>query len=229
MTLIFALLLLMFSCQTTKKKKKAPIYVPQENCKCISEPKKISKYAFEVLDELNFARTKPKEYAEIINLRRKNFKGKIYKEPGKIDIKTNEGVSALDEAVSLLRKTKPMPPLTMSGCLILAAQQHVNDIGPRGIVGHYGSDGSAPHDRIEKYTSCLYSSGECIAFGSDSPRDVVIDLLIDDGVRDRGHRKLILDADFIIAGVATGMHKVYRTTTVIDFSKDNLIGKKFTK
>jgi uncharacterized protein YkwD len=47
---------------------------------------------------------------------------------------------------------------------------------------------------------------------------VVLQLLIDDGVRNRGHRKTLLDRDYAVAGAACGPHREYQQICVIDFA-----------
>ena len=47
-------------------------------------------------------------------------------------------------------------------------------------------------------------------------RDVVVDLLVDDGVPDRGHRRNIFDASAHVVGIACGPHPKLRSMCVID-------------
>ncbi len=77
------------------------------------------------------------------------------------------------------------------------ARDHVRDSGPRGRTEHVGTDGSNPWDRVNRYGSWLVAMGENIAYGSYEPSDahqVVMQLIIDDGVRGRGHRDNIFSA-----------------------------------
>ncbi|WP_298439109.1 CAP domain-containing protein, partial [Geobacter sp.] len=60
--------------------------------------------------------------------------------------------------------------------------------------------------------------GENVSYGPDDPRTVVIQLIIDDGVPGRGHRKNIYSPAFGVAGVACAPHPVYGTACAIDFA-----------
>lgn len=58
--------------------------------------------------------------------------------------------------------------------LAVAARDHANDIGPKGIVGHSGSDGSTMTDRIERYGEWMGHVGENISFGQSSGMDGIL-------------------------------------------------------
>ncbi|AFZ16520.1 CAP domain-containing protein [Allocoleopsis franciscana] len=158
-----------------------------------------------VLDEINQVRSNPSAYADLIERTRNS-------------IRTQEGSSVIDETIQFLRLTPPKPPLTSSRGLTQAARDHVNDQRPKGSIGHDGSDGSNPGTRINRYGSFQTTWGENISYGMNKARSVVMQLLIDDGVPSRGHRKSIVDPDYRVAGVACGSHARYRTMCVIDYA-----------
>ncbi|MEG4508291.1 CAP domain-containing protein [Microcoleus sp. F6_B4] len=171
-----------------------------------------------VLDEINLARTNPSGYADILAQRRPYYQGNLVNIPGQVSRLTNEGVAALDEAIGVLRSTSPLPALSPSRGMSLAAKDHVNDIGPKGLVEHRGTDGSDTPQRIDRYGDPQGRVGETIDFGANTGRQIVIDFLVDDGVPSRGHRDNILGSSFRFAGISVGSHAQYGTMAVIDFA-----------
>ncbi len=128
-----------------------------------------------------------------------------------------EGISALEEAISFLEKVEPVSSLTPAEELSLSALDHVNDSGQKGLTGHYGSDGSSPVTRIQRYKKDAKLAGENIDYGWVDPREVVISLFVDDGISNRGHRKNLFHKDFIYIGVACGFHRDYPLMCVQNF------------
>jgi len=54
-----------------------------------------------------------------------------------------------------------------------AAIDHAEDIGPKGICGHTGSNGSSMTDRMNKYGKWDITCGENISFGAKSGTEVI--------------------------------------------------------
>ena len=61
---------------------------------------------------------------------------------------------------------------------------------------------------------------ENITYGPPSGVEVVRQLIVDDGVRSRGHRRTVFTAEYRHAGAACGPHKVYRVMCVIEFGRN---------
>ncbi|UCE07607.1 MAG: CAP domain-containing protein [bacterium] len=172
----------------------------------------------EVFRELNLARQNPGKYASFLKRLKPYYVGKFIKRPGQPTVMTEEGVSAADEAIHFLRSVKPLAPLRYSSGLSRAAMDHVRDQGQKGMLGHRGSDGSQPGDRVNRYGTWRWTVGENISYGRERARDIVVGLIIDDGVPGRGHRDNVFNSSYRFAGVACGDHKTFGMMCVITFA-----------
>jgi uncharacterized protein YkwD len=173
----------------------------------------------DVILEMNKVRANPKKYAELyIQPTLRFFEGNLYKRPGEIILQTKEGKKAVEECIKVLSKAKGVSILTPESGLSRAAKDHTADQGSTGQVGHGGSDGSDPFKRMERYGGGFMTAGENIAYGEKSGRDIVVQLLVDDGVPSRGHRESILNDDFKQTGVSFSSHPGYRTMCVIAYA-----------
>lgn len=61
------------------------------------------------------------------------------------------------------------------------------------------------------------SLSENISFGWKTAKDIVLSMIIDDGVKSRGHRMNLFNSNYKKIGVASGKHKAYEHCTVMDF------------
>ena len=176
----------------------------------------------QVIAEMSLARTQPKHFATLLHQIRSRYEGDLFKEPGRIAIRTNEGVQALDQAIEFLETTTPAGPLEWNEILFLAARDHARDQSRTGATGHGGSDGSTMSQRIERYGSWIGSAAENIDYGDSDARRIIINLIVDDGVPSRGHRHNIFNKDLKVAGAAIATHPTYRNMCVIDFAAATL-------
>lgn len=117
-----------------------------------------------------------------------------------------------------LKNVRLLPVFWPDEALSWVAKQHAKDLNRNNFAAHKSSDGRTAIERIAK----MYpkkSSGENLAFGFSSGLGNVCLLLLDKGVPDLGHRKMILNTSYQLntVGVSIQPHKTYRYCAVIDF------------
>lgn len=176
-----------------------------------------------VIFEMNKVRTNPKRYAvEVVEPMIARFVDEdnryIYIKDDGTRILTNEGRKAVKECIKALSTIDSVGILYPSEGLSRAAKDHMQSQGPTGKVGHSSKAGATPWDRIKKHGQLEGMAGENIDYGNELAQEIVVSLLIDDGVPSRGHRINIMKKEFGVAGVAIGSHLRYGTMCVIDYA-----------
>jgi len=187
-----------------------------------------------VIREMNLARQNPALYATFVQELRGRMSGNVLVLPGHTRLRIKEGSAAVDEAIRFLQNASPLPPLTLSRGMSRAAADHCADQAD-GAFGHEGKDRSHAGQRIARYGNFSGGWGENISYGKSSARDVVLALIIDDGLPARKHRKNIFNPNFNYAGAAFGRHARFGTMCSMDFAggyaergeADTLVARNF--
>lgn len=152
---------------------------------------------------LNEVRTNPRKFAEAYMKDKQS--------------ESSEAKECYRELIS----TTPRPALLPSRALCLSARDHAKDMGENDMTGHVSSDGATATQRVERYGKFIgmYNGPwENCSYGFDDPLDIVLQLLVDQGVPSRGHRKNILEPHIHFVGVSIQPHKTYRFNCVMDFA-----------
>jgi uncharacterized protein YkwD len=170
-----------------------------------------------VIREMNLARQNPALYATFVQELRSRMNGNVLVLPGHTKLRTKEGTAAIDDAIRFLQNAQPLPPLTLSRGMSRAAADHCADQADGGL-GHEGKDRSHAGQRIARYGNFSGGWGENISYGKSSARDVVLALIIDDGVPARKHRQNIFNPNYYYAGAAFGRHARFGTMCSMDFA-----------
>jgi uncharacterized protein YkwD len=168
----------------------------------------------ELLSEINEVRAHPQEYIAYLQRLKPLFNGKQYK-TATMTVTTEEGWSAVEDAIEFLRATKPVPALTRSGGLCQAALTHIKDQSTTGTTGHKGNDNSFIEQRVKPFGTWQGGIGENLTYGNESARERLLTWLIDDGFASRGHRRRLMSPDYKVAGVCCGPHPQYNSMCAI--------------
>jgi len=158
------------------------------------------------LDTLNAVRANPASFIPTVDAFVREWRSFV---PDRAKLE-----AAAKELKRELKKTKPLPPLTVDSTLVLAAMDHAQDGRQMGILGHIGSDGSTPLDRVRRHTQALSRVSEVITYGQATAPYMLAAFLIDEQDPKRGHRKALLSKDLHLIGIAVDTHPQYRTQIV---------------
>lgn len=185
----------------------------------LEEKYPFSKWTEEVKEKCNTAKdvtymsAQEKEVIYLCNLAR--WDGKLFGETYLQQYIDSNGLakdSYVTSLFSTLKKTKKITPLKPAEDLYKSAEDHAVDSGKKGSIGHQNVK-----TRFKKYASQYDETAENCDYGSDQALDIVMSLLIDQDVPDKGHRENILDKVFKSVGVAIREHKKYDWNCVMDF------------
>ena len=170
-------------------------------------------------EELNILRQNPRSYIPLIEKQMRTIKKNniLKKKDSNLRIQLIEGRSAYEEAIYFLEQQIPVSPLNKEIKLSYAAQDLVKDIGERGVVTHKDNKGQFTSERIEKYCEWDFCANEIIEVSSKNPEDILISLLVDDGIKNRADRKALFQDNYNYVGIACGPHCEYEIVTVFVF------------
>ncbi len=160
--------------------------------------------------ELNRVRADPRELAaELSRYARDNGLSRASRA-------SNFDPYAVEEAIDFLERQPALKALERDRRLANAASDHVEAQGRTREIGH-GAPGSLGR-RLQRHGVWAGMSGETISYGQRTPRDVIVQLVIDHGVMDRGHRGMLFSKGYSVADVACGAHAEYGRMCVINFA-----------
>lgn len=172
-----------------------------------------------VLTESNRLRADPTSYIPILKEYMTYFKDddNILYKPNQTPLETYEGKNAYLEAIDFLKRQRPVQTLTFDERLTKAAQEHADDLGPLGLYTHDSKDGKNVSERIDKYCEWEKACCENIDLGGNSGVDVMVSLLVDDGMEKKLHREHLFREEFTHFGIGVAIHKDFDTIVVIDY------------
>ena len=168
----------------------------------------------------NDIRTNPYSYINKLKDLFPYFNDKIYHHPLEDAITTYEGNDVIEESIQYLKALKPIHELIYSEEISKACRDHINDIGSKGLTNHIGSDGSNITDRIEKYCEWDGIVAENLDFGFKNGCNIIMNMIMDDGVKERIQRRNIFSREFNYIGIGVGPHKIFGIGVVVGYAKN---------
>ncbi len=174
----------------------------------------------DLIVEHNLVRQNPQRYIPILKTRLDSMDGEGNIPDGcgrNCTLVTEEGKPAVEEAIRYLSRQPAVGPLTLLDGLAEAAKSHAKD-QQDGLLGHAGSDGSSPIERTARLGVEAGSVGENITYGPATVQEIIVNLIVDDGVADRGHRTALFNSDWSSAGAGCGPHSSYRAVCVVNYA-----------
>lgn len=161
-----------------------------------------------VLELLNIARTNPQSFlTDYLN---------PYIEKHELTKKKNRFAISL---VNELKTRDKVGTLQLSSALTATAEAHAIDMGTKNKVGHTSSNGVTFDKRLRERAKARGAVAENCDYGNVEPIDIVMSLLIDDGIENLGHRKNILEPRLHYIGIAIEKHKKYGFNCVMDLAE----------
>jgi len=212
---LILLLITLISLSASRTDGEVEVHNDAVSSDCVASTDYLSPAEKEMIQEINLVRTQPWSYRPIIlaELEKvqqdsvalsKIMTERIHKRISQIngleviEIDTvienyyDNRVTAIRELLAELQSSSPLNGLTPYEPLYSAAVYHVSNQNNPRFIDPLGPDGSGPQDRILKAAPSLTGGNENIAHGVGSPREMIVQLLIDSGAPHRGHRKNIL-------------------------------------
>lgn len=157
------------------------------------------------LNEINEVRGNPKKCVGYLEENKKSVKNNEINLPDGRRITMIEGIPALDDAINEVSKFTKFDAYVYSAGLSKVAARQLSDLMEDSTLGHKGKDGGDLISRLTRYGTVGINYAENISYGAITPRDVLMAMVIDDGVKTRAHRKNIFSARFKLFGVACGV------------------------
>ena len=147
----------------------------------------------EILSEINRVRTDPQGYAQWLEQQRQYYDGIWLRLPGEKPIRTNRGLKALEEAIAVLKKQPPLPPLDISEQTKAKATTKL--------------DNFATANNIQN-----------ISYGRVTPQGIVMSIVVDELFPDRRRRKSLLSSNAEDTGVVCKPDPRYAKVCAIAYS-----------
>ena len=177
-----------------------------------------SKFIQEVISEINFARTKPSEYAAKLERIGSTLTGRKVKVGNSI-MKLKEGSAIFDETIQYLLNIGQMDPLELCDGLSESANELLSIlIIQEGVdMSDFNLDIYDLEHRLDHFGVYFGEFSELIDYGSFDPEFVVVNFLLSDGDETRNDRHTIMNPLMKYCGITSGILPSTKKCTILNF------------
>ena len=177
-----------------------------------------SKFIQEVISEINFARTKPSEYAAKLERISSTLSGRKVK-VGKSTMKLKEGAAIFDETIQYLLNIGQMEPLELCEGLSESANELLSIlIIQEGVdMSDFNLDIYDLEHRLDHFGVYFGEFSELIDYGSFDPEFVVVNFLLSDGDETRNDRHTVMNPLMKYCGITSGILPSTKKCTILNF------------
>jgi hypothetical protein len=175
----------------------------------------------DIYHDLNEIRMKPASYVQFLEERRSHYFDNCVRSGDQL-VKSLEGVSPLEELIGDLGIPVSSLPLTWSFELHTTADLFAQDIGEHSLTGHVDSNGRNLQSRL--LCRVRGKVAEIIQLSGTDSKEILTELLVDDGLATRSRRRNLLDPDFTTVGIGVAPHKHHGYVTVIILAQKVWLG-----
>jgi hypothetical protein len=182
-----------------------------------------TKFSKIVFDELNLARSNPKEYAKKLTKIKSNIKDNLLNLNGN-GIYFTEGTKAFDEAIEFLKSYPTPSNLTLSWTkgIVSSADELLNY-----LILHEGIEGMSEMEkkiydldkRMNHYGASFGELDELIDYGTFDPEYVVVNFIVCDGDKERKERQILFNPLIKFCGISAAILPSNKMCTVINLAE----------
>jgi hypothetical protein len=168
---------------------------------------------------MNLIRYDPPKYSKLyVYPRFQYFKGTLFEFSGRTPLRTKEGIEAVRELYLELLETPSLPIFHPSPGMTKASKDHARYMRNTGDTSHEGKGGMSA--RVSKYGEWVGGLAENLHWGTSNAHEAVMSLMVDDGIKNRGHRINMLNPLYTKVGVGIDTHPRIRVSYVINYAND---------
>lgn len=126
-----------------------------------------------------------------------------------------EGTQPIDELINDLGIPVTMSPLNWSYALHTVADIFSHELGSSGTTSHFDSRGRDLKTRLAERCAVRGKVVELIQVSGTESKEILTEMLVDDGLATRKRRRNLLDPSYHHIGIGVAPHSIYGYITVI--------------